>query len=55
MKQAVCLSYRYDTLMENVLDPSHVPFSHHGVQVGRGAGRGGQEPAPALQAEMVAR
>lgn len=21
---------RYDTLMENVVDPSHVPFSHHG-------------------------
>lgn len=27
---------RYDTLMENVVDPSHVPFSHHGwVRQGR--------------------
>jgi len=24
--------YSYDTLVENVVDPSHVPFSHHGVQ-----------------------
>ncbi|PNH01637.1 Protochlorophyllide-dependent translocon component 52, chloroplastic [Tetrabaena socialis] len=26
------LPLRYDTLLENVLDPSHVPFAHHGVQ-----------------------
>eukprot|EP00232_Nephroselmis_pyriformis_P022294 CAMPEP_0182866418 /NCGR_PEP_ID=MMETSP0034_2-20130328/8194_1 /TAXON_ID=156128 /ORGANISM="Nephroselmis pyriformis, Strain CCMP717" /LENGTH=492 /DNA_ID=CAMNT_0024998745 /DNA_START=41 /DNA_END=1515 /DNA_ORIENTATION=- len=26
------LSYGYDTLLENVLDPSHVPIAHHGIQ-----------------------
>lgn len=26
------LPYGYDTLMENLLDPSHVPFAHHGLQ-----------------------
>lgn len=25
------LPYGLDILLENVLDPSHVPFSHHGV------------------------
>lgn len=25
------LPYGYDALVENLLDPSHVPFSHHGV------------------------
>lgn len=25
------MPYGYDILLENVLDPSHVPFSHHGV------------------------
>jgi len=28
---------RYDTLLENVLDPSHVPFAHHGLQGNRDA------------------
>lgn len=31
--------YSYDTLCENVLDPSHVPFSHHGVQGNRKNGK----------------
>ena len=25
------MPYGQDVLLENVLDPSHVPFSHHGV------------------------
>ena len=25
------MPYGHDILLENVLDPSHVPFSHHGV------------------------
>ena len=29
------LMYDYSTLVENVLDPSHVPFSHHKVQGSR--------------------
>lgn len=29
------LEYGYDTLIENVVDPAHVPFSHHGVQARR--------------------
>ena len=28
------LPYDYEILMENVLDPAHVPFSHHGVAPG---------------------
>lgn len=24
---------RYETLTENLVDPSHVPFAHHGIQV----------------------
>jgi phenylpropionate dioxygenase-like ring-hydroxylating dioxygenase large terminal subunit len=26
----------FDTLVENVVDPSHVQFSHHGVIVSQG-------------------
>lgn len=29
------LMYGYDTLVENVVDPAHVPFAHHGVQAQR--------------------
>lgn len=29
------LPYDYQTLVENVVDPAHVPFSHHGVQGNR--------------------
>ncbi|HEY9615890.1 MAG TPA: Rieske 2Fe-2S domain-containing protein [Microcoleaceae cyanobacterium] len=29
------LAYDWQTLIENVADPSHVPFSHHGVQGNR--------------------
>jgi phenylpropionate dioxygenase-like ring-hydroxylating dioxygenase large terminal subunit len=29
------IEYGYDTLIENVVDPAHVPFSHHGVQAKR--------------------
>lgn len=29
------LAYDWQTLVENVADPSHVPFSHHGVQGNR--------------------
>lgn len=29
------LTYGYDTLIENVVDPAHVPFAHHGVQAQR--------------------
>jgi len=29
------LPVRFDTLMENVMDPSHVPFAHHGIQGNR--------------------
>lgn len=28
------LSYPFDFLLENILDPAHVPFSHHGYLVG---------------------
>ena len=27
------LLVRWDTLVENLLDPSHVPFAHHGMAV----------------------
>jgi len=27
------LPYGWDTLVENIVDPSHVPFAHHGLQV----------------------
>lgn len=26
------MSYGWDTLMENLLDPAHVPFAYHGLQ-----------------------
>jgi phenylpropionate dioxygenase-like ring-hydroxylating dioxygenase large terminal subunit len=26
------LEYDWQTLVENVADPSHVPFAHHGIQ-----------------------
>lgn len=26
------LPYGYDTLLENLMDPAHVPFAHHGLQ-----------------------
>jgi nitrite reductase/ring-hydroxylating ferredoxin subunit len=26
------LPYSYETLLENIVDPSHVPFAHHGLQ-----------------------
>eukprot|EP00899_Mesostigma_viride_P003131 jgi/Mesvir1/12819/Mv04890-RA.2 len=29
------IAYGYDTLVENVVDPSHVPFAHHGIQGNR--------------------
>lgn len=29
------LPYGWDTLIENVADPSHVPFAHHGIQGNR--------------------
>ncbi len=25
----------YDILLENIMDPSHVPFAHHGIQGNR--------------------
>ncbi|GLC69204.1 hypothetical protein PLESTF_000801700 [Pleodorina starrii] len=31
---------RWDTLCENILDPSHVPFAHHGVQGNRNNEKG---------------
>ncbi|KXZ52663.1 hypothetical protein GPECTOR_9g708 [Gonium pectorale] len=34
------LPIRYDTLLENLLDPSHVPFSHHGIMGTRSTERG---------------
>ncbi|WP_414754427.1 Rieske 2Fe-2S domain-containing protein [Anabaena sp. CCY 9910] len=33
------LEYDWQTLVENVADPSHVPFAHHGVQGNREQGR----------------
>ncbi|BAY28944.1 cell death suppressor protein Lls1 homolog [Nostoc carneum NIES-2107] len=33
------LEYDWQTLVENVADPSHVPFSHHGVQGDRAKAR----------------
>ena len=33
------LEYDWETLVENVADPSHVPFSHHGVQGNRNKAR----------------
>jgi len=32
------LEYDWQTLVENVADPSHVPFAHHGVQGDRDQG-----------------
>ncbi len=29
------LEYDWQTLVENLADPSHVPFAHHGVQGNR--------------------
>jgi phenylpropionate dioxygenase-like ring-hydroxylating dioxygenase large terminal subunit len=29
------LEYDWQTLVENVVDPSHVPFAHHGLQGNR--------------------
>ena len=29
------LPYGYDTLLENIVDPSHLPFAHHGVVMDR--------------------
>jgi len=26
------LPYNWDTLLENIVDPSHIPFAHHGLQ-----------------------
>jgi len=33
------LEYDWQTLVENVVDPSHVPFAHHGVQGNRAQAR----------------
>lgn len=33
------LDYDWQTLVENVVDPSHVPFAHHGVQGNRAQAR----------------
>ncbi|MEL7084904.1 MAG: Rieske 2Fe-2S domain-containing protein [Cyanobacteria bacterium J06597_1] len=33
------LEYDWQTLVENVADPSHVPFSHHGIQGNRNKAR----------------
>lgn len=33
------LAYDWQTFMENVADPSHVPFAHHGVQGNRANGK----------------
>lgn len=33
------LDYDWQTLIENVADPSHVPFAHHGIQGDRKQGR----------------
>ncbi|MEB3309667.1 MAG: Rieske 2Fe-2S domain-containing protein [Snowella sp.] len=33
------LAYDWQTLIENIADPSHVPFTHHGVQGDRKQGR----------------
>ena len=27
------LGFRADTLIENLMDPAHVPFAHHGIMV----------------------
>ncbi|NOK70966.1 MAG: (2Fe-2S)-binding protein [Chloroflexi bacterium AL-N10] len=40
------LEYDWQILVENVLDPSHVPFSHHGVQ-------GNREQARPISMEML--
>jgi phenylpropionate dioxygenase-like ring-hydroxylating dioxygenase large terminal subunit len=40
------LDYDWQTLVENVADPSHVPFSHHGVQ-------GNRERATPIALEIV--
>ena len=40
------LEYDWTTLVENVADPSHVPFAHHGVQ-------GNREQATPIQMEIV--
>ncbi|KXZ51973.1 hypothetical protein GPECTOR_11g95 [Gonium pectorale] len=34
------LPIRYDTLLENLVDPSHVPFAHHGVMAKRSGEKG---------------
>lgn len=40
------VEYDWSTLVENVADPSHVPFAHHGVQ-------GKRESAQPLPIEIV--
>ena len=30
--RAADLPYGWDTLLENIADPSHIPFAHHGLQ-----------------------
>ena len=35
---AICRPYGWDTLVENLVDPSHLPFSHHAV-LGNRCGR----------------
>ncbi|MBD2626987.1 aromatic ring-hydroxylating dioxygenase subunit alpha [Trichormus variabilis] len=40
------LEYNWQTLVENLVDPSHVPFAHHGVQ-------GDREKATPIQIDII--
>ena len=49
------LPYDYASLVENVCDPSHVPFSHHGVMGDRWGGGGAAAAAGGLGAVPACR
>eukprot|EP00887_Chlorella_sp_A99_P007093 scaffold2.g7093.t1 len=45
------IPYDYQTLIENVVDPAHVPFSHHGVQGNRDTVKHGMFDMRRLESE----
>ncbi|PNH10690.1 Pheophorbide a oxygenase, chloroplastic [Tetrabaena socialis] len=47
------LPLRYDTVMENVFDPSHVPFAHHGLQSKRSTEQGTQMSLKAQERDTI--
>ncbi|PNH10689.1 Pheophorbide a oxygenase, chloroplastic [Tetrabaena socialis] len=47
------LPLRYDTIMENFFDPTHVPFAHHGVQSKRSTEQGTQMSLKAQERDTI--